>query len=301
MMDHKDIATPNRTKEILQTYGLSAKKSLGQNFIIDTNILRNIVEAGDVSEKTTVIEIGPGIGALTEQLARRAGRVIAFEIDERLLPVLDDTLSPYSNIEIIHEDILNVDMDAFYKARLKDTEEIVVVANLPYYITTPIILRFLESHLPIDRMVLMMQKEVASRLSAQPSTKAYGSLSIAVQYYMDAEVAFTVPKTVFMPQPNVDSAIIKLTRKKGTDIDINDEELFFILTRSTFVQRRKTLWNNLQAAFGKDERIKDKMSKALKQSGIDPKRRGETLTIDEFARLSNAFSQMGFTKNDKII
>ncbi|GEK91639.1 ribosomal RNA small subunit methyltransferase A [Alkalibacterium kapii] len=300
-MDHKDIATPNRTKEILQTYGLSAKKSLGQNFIIDTNILRNIVEAGDVSEKTTVIEIGPGIGALTEQLARRAGRVIAFEIDERLLPVLDDTLSPYSNIEIIHEDILNVDMDAFYKARLKDTEEIVVVANLPYYITTPIILRFLESHLPIDRMVLMMQKEVASRLSAQPSTKAYGSLSIAVQYYMDAEVAFTVPKTVFMPQPNVDSAIIKLTRKKGTDIDINDEELFFILTRSTFVQRRKTLWNNLQAAFGKDERIKDKMSKALKQSGIDPKRRGETLTIDEFARLSNAFSQMGFTKNDKII
>lgn len=299
IMNHKDIATPNRTKEILQTYNLSAKKSLGQNFIIDTNILKNIVEEGDVSERTTVIEIGPGIGALTEQLAKQAGRVIAFEIDDRLLPVLEDTLSPYNNIEIIHKDILNVDMEAFYTSHLKETEEIVVVANLPYYITTPIILRFLESNLPVDRMVLMMQKEVASRLSAQASTKAYGSLSIAVQYYMNAEVAFTVPKTVFMPQPNVDSAIIKLSRK-SENVNVVDEKLFFTLTRAAFVQRRKTLWNNLQVAFGKDPMMKEKMSEGILQAGIDPKRRGETLTIEEFARLSNAFSQLNITPQNAI-
>lgn len=300
-MTHKDIATPNRTKEILQTYGLSAKKSLGQNFIIDTNILRNIVEAGEVSDRTTVIEVGPGIGALTEQLAKQAGKVIAFEIDDRLLPVLADTLSPYDNIEIIHEDILNVDLEAFYASHLKDAEEIVVVANLPYYITTPIILRFLESQLPIDRMVLMMQKEVASRLSAQPSTKAYGSLSIAVQYYMDAEVAFTVPKTVFMPQPNVDSAIIRLSRKETEGIDVKDEELFFTLTRAAFVQRRKTLWNNLQVAFGKDQTVKETMSEALASAGIDPKRRGETLSIEEFGRMSNAFSKAGLSREDTAV
>lgn len=297
-MEHKDIATPNRTKEILQTYGLSAKKSLGQNFIIDTNILRNIVEAGDITDRTTVIEVGPGIGALTEQLAKQAKNVIAFEIDDRLLPVLSDTLSPYDNIEIIHEDILNVDLAAFYASHLKDAEEIVVVANLPYYITTPIILRFLESQLPIDRMVLMMQKEVASRLSAQPSTKAYGSLSIAVQYYMDAEVAFTVPKTVFMPQPNVDSAIIRLSRKETEGMAVEDEELFFTLTRAAFVQRRKTLWNNLQVAFGKEKAVKEKMSEALTSAGIDPKRRGETLSIEEFGKLSNAFSHVGLSKKD---
>lgn len=297
-MNHKDIATPNRTKEILETYGLSAKKSLGQNFIVDTNILRNIVEAGEVTEKTTVIEVGPGIGALTEQLAKKAGKVVAFEIDDRLLPVLSDTLSPYSNIEIIHDDILNVDLNAFYASHLKDAEEIVVVANLPYYITTPIILRFLESDLPIDRMVLMMQKEVASRLSARPSTKAYGSLSIAVQYYMRAEVAFTVPKTVFMPQPNVDSAIIRLSRKEGEALDVKDEALFFMLARAAFVQRRKTLWNNLQVSFGKDEEVREKMKAALESADIDPGRRGETLSIDEFARLSNAFSQAGLSKRD---
>ncbi|SFB96636.1 16S rRNA (adenine1518-N6/adenine1519-N6)-dimethyltransferase [Alkalibacterium subtropicum] len=300
-MTHKDIATPNRTKEILRTYGLSAKKSLGQNFIIDTNILRNIVEAGEVSDRTTVIEVGPGIGALTEQLAKQAGNVIAFEIDDRLLPVLADTLSPYDNIEIIHEDILNVDLEAFYASHLKDAKEIVVVANLPYYITTPIIIRFLESQLPIDRMVLMMQKEVASRLSAQPSTKAYGSLSIAVQYYMDAEVAFTVPKTVFMPQPNVDSAIIRLSRKATMGIDVKDEELFFTLTRAAFVQRRKTLWNNLQVAFGKKQTVKEKMSEALTSAGIDPKRRGETLSIEEFGRMSNAFSAAGLSRKDTAV
>lgn len=293
MSDYKDIATPLRTKEILEKYGLSAKKSLGQNFIVDTNILSKIVNAGEINKNTTVIEVGPGIGALTEQLAKKAGNVIAFEIDDRLLPVLEDTLSPYDNIEIIHSDILKVDMKAFEKSYLADSKEVVLVANLPYYITTPIIMRFLESGLVLDHMVMMMQKEVASRISASPSTKAYGSLSVAVQYYMDAEVVFTVPKTVFVPQPNVESAIIKLSEKKEKNVQVNDEPLFFRLVRSSFVQRRKTLWNNLLVAFGKEENTKAKLEKGLELADVDPKRRGETLTIEEFASLANAFSKLG--------
>ncbi|GAA0367272.1 16S rRNA (adenine(1518)-N(6)/adenine(1519)-N(6)) -dimethyltransferase RsmA [Alkalibacterium iburiense] len=292
MTEHRDIATPKRTKEILEKYNLSAKKSLGQNFIIDTNILENIVSAGDISDETTVIEVGPGIGALTEQLAKKAKHVFAFEIDDRLLSVLDDTLSPYGNVTILHQDVLDVDLEAFYEEHLKDAKEIVVVANLPYYITTPIIMRFLESHLSVDRMVLMMQKEVASRLSASPGTKAYGSLSIAVQYYMDAHVAFIVPKTVFVPQPNVESTIIRLTRKEKKDVEVKDERLFFTLARAAFVQRRKTLWNNLLKAFGKEEEVKAKLEKGLNQAGIDPIRRGETLSIKEFGELANAFSEL---------
>lgn len=292
MTGHKDIATPNRTQAILKKYNLTAKKSLGQNFIIDTNILENIVSAGDITKDTTVIEVGPGIGALTEQLAKKAKEVIAFEIDDRLLPVLDDTLSPYSNVTILHQDILNVDLPSFYEEQLKEAKEIVVVANLPYYITTPIIMRFLESNLPVDRMVLMMQKEVASRLSASPSTKAYGSLSIAVQYYMDAEVAFIVPKTVFVPQPNVESAIIRLTKKETKDVEVKDESLYFKVARAAFVQRRKTLWNNLLLLFGKEDETKELLTKALDKAGIDPKRRGETLSIKEFGHLANAFSAL---------
>lgn len=291
MTNYKDIATPIRTKEILEKYGLSAKKSLGQNFIVDTNILSKIVTAGDITNETTVIEVGPGIGALTEQLAKRAKKVIAFEIDDRLLPVLEDTLSPYPNVEIIHSDVLKVDLHAFAKDYLEEASEVVLVANLPYYITTPIIMRFLESGIQMDKMVLMMQKEVASRISASPRTKAYGSLSIAVQYYMDAEVAFTVPKTVFVPQPNVESAIIKLSKKADADHQIIDEQLFFRLVRSAFVQRRKTLWNNLLVAFGKEDKVKEKLELALKKAAIDPKRRGETLSIDEFVQLANALSE----------
>ncbi|GAB2488936.1 16S rRNA (adenine(1518)-N(6)/adenine(1519)-N(6)) -dimethyltransferase RsmA [Alkalibacterium psychrotolerans] len=297
MTSYKDIATPIRTKEILEKYGLSAKKSLGQNFIIDTNILSKIVTAGNITNETTVIEVGPGIGALTEQLAKRAKNVIAFEIDDRLLPVLDDTLSPYPNVEIIHSDVLKVDLHAFAEQHLKDASEVVLVANLPYYITTPIIMRFLESGIQMDKMVLMMQKEVASRISASPRTKAYGSLSIAVQYYMDAEVAFTVPKTVFVPQPNVESAIIKLTKKTDSDYDLKDEQLFFRLVRSAFVQRRKTLWNNLLVAFGKAETTKQKLESALQTADIDPKRRGETLSIEEFVKLANALSEAGMEFN----
>ncbi|WP_161879255.1 16S rRNA (adenine(1518)-N(6)/adenine(1519)-N(6))-dimethyltransferase RsmA [Alkalibacterium sp. MB6] len=301
MTDHKDIATPKRTMEILKQYDLAAKKSLGQNFIIDTNILENIVSAGDVTKDTTVIEVGPGIGALTEQLAKKAGKVIAFEIDERLLPVLEDTLSPYSNVTILHQDVLKANLEEVYETYLKEAKDIVMVANLPYYITTPIIMRFLESSLPIDRMVLMMQKEVANRLSASPSTKAYGSLSIAVQYYMKAEVAFIVPKTVFVPQPNVESAIIRLTRLEDKKLVVKNEELFFAIARAAFVQRRKTLWNNMVNAFGKEPEVKEQLEAALNEAGIDPKRRGETLSLNEFAVLSDTISARGLElKSDNL-
>lgn len=301
MTDHKDIATPKRTMEILKQYDLAAKKSLGQNFIIDTNILENIVSAGDVTKDTTVIEVGPGIGALTEQLAKKAGKVIAFEIDDRLLPVLEDTLSPYSNVTILHQDVLKANLEEVYETYLKEAKDIVMVANLPYYITTPIIMRFLESSLPIDRMVLMMQKEVANRLSASPSTKAYGSLSIAVQYYMKAEVAFIVPKTVFIPQPNVESAIIRLTRLEDKKLVVKNEELFFAIARAAFVQRRKTLWNNMVNAFGKEPEVKEQLEAALNEAGIDPKRRGETLSLNEFAVLSDTISARGLElKSDNL-
>lgn len=288
MSDHKDIATPKRTQEILKKYGLSAKKSLGQNFIIDTNILEKIVKTGEVDDQTVVIEVGPGIGALTEQLAKKAKKVLAFEIDDRLLPVLEETLHPYEEVTVIHQDVLEADLKASVLPHLSPEDRLVAVANLPYYVTTPILMHFLESKLPIETMVFMMQKEVANRLAASPSTKAYGSLSIAVQYYMEAEVAFTVPRTVFNPMPNVDSAIVKLTRKKKPTIEVIDEKYFFAVVRSAFVQRRKTLWNNLTTAFGKDKDTKEKLEKAIEKTEIDRSRRGETLTIEEFGQLANA-------------
>lgn len=294
MTNHQDIATPTRTKEILAKYDLSAKKSLGQNFIIDTNILRNIVDVGSVDKNTTVIEVGPGIGALTEQIAKQAKEVFAFEIDDRLLPVLDDTLSPYDNVTVFHEDILKVDFEAFQEEYLKDTERLIVIANLPYYITTPIIMHLIESSLPVEEMVLMMQKEVASRLEAVPSTKAYGSLSIAIQYYMDVEVAFTVPRTVFMPQPNIESAIIHLTTLEDAPVSVNDEDLFFKLVRASFVQRRKTIWNNLRKALD-DKEKEEILREAFVDADIDPSRRGESLSIEEFGRLADALVEKKLT------
>ena len=292
MNNHIDIATPTRTKEILTKYDLKAKKSLGQNFIIDTNILRNIVDAGDVDKDTTVIEIGPGIGALTEQIAKQAKEVFAFEIDDRLLPVLDDTLSPYDNITIFHQDILQVDFKQFEEEHLSDASRIVVIANLPYYITTPIVMALLESALPVQTMVLMMQKEVASRLEAKPSTKAYGSLSIALQYYTEVEVAFTVPRTVFMPQPNVESAIIRLDIRPEPIVKVKDQALFMKLVRASFQQRRKTIWNNLRKSLEFKEQ-EEGLREAFVHSGIDPSRRGESLTIQEFAQLADAISESG--------
>lgn len=284
---HKDIATPIRTKEILTKYGFSFKKSLGQNFLIDPNILRNITEYAGLSEKTAAIEIGPGIGALTEHLARTSGKVVAFEIDQRLIPILDDTLSPYDNVKIINEDILEADVEAIINRELEGFDDIMVVANLPYYVTTPIILKLLMERLPIRGICVMLQKEVGDRISAQPGTKAYGSLSIAIQYYTEAEMVMTVPKTVFMPQPNVDSAVIRLTKREKPPVEVISEDFLFTVTRRSFAQRRKTILNNLTSQLPQGKEKKELILEALSQAGVEPTRRGETLTIQEFGRLSD--------------
>ncbi|ANU14675.1 16S rRNA (adenine(1518)-N(6)/adenine(1519)-N(6))-dimethyltransferase RsmA [Planococcus halocryophilus] len=283
----KDIATPIRTQQIMTKYNLKVKKSLGQNFLIDPNILRKIVGQANLTKKSAAIEIGPGIGALTEHLAREAGKVLAFEIDQRLLPVLADTLSPYDNISIIHSDILKADVQAAIDSELAGYDDIVVVANLPYYVTTPIILKLLLEKLPIRGMVVMLQKEVAERITAKPGTKAYGSLSIAIQYYTQAEMALTVPKSVFLPQPNVDSAVIRMTKRDVPEVEVIDEDFFFTVTRGSFVQRRKTILNNLQVAMPLGKEKKEFILKALEEAEIDPTRRGETLTIKEFGLLSD--------------
>ena len=284
---HKDIATPIRTQEILKKYGFSFKKSLGQNFLIDPNILRNIVSHADLTKESAAIEIGPGIGALTEHLARSAGKVVAFEIDQQLLPVLEDTLSPYDNVEIIHSDILKANVLDVMKEKLSGYDDVMVVANLPYHVTTPILIKLLMEKLPIRGMVVMMQKEVADRITASPSTKAYGSLSIAIQYYMKAEIAMTVLKSVFIPQPNVDSAVIRLTRHEKALISVIDEDFLFTVSRASFAQRRKTILNNLQSQLPLGKEKKELILNALAKAEIDPTRRGETLTIEEFGRLAD--------------
>jgi 16S rRNA (adenine1518-N6/adenine1519-N6)-dimethyltransferase len=285
---HKDIATPVRTKEILDKYGFSFKKSLGQNFLIDTNILNRIVDHALLTDHSGAIEIGPGIGALTEQLAKRAEKVVAFEIDQRLLPILEDTLSPYQNVKVIHSDVLKADVQAVMKQEFEEQEDVMVVANLPYYVTTPILMKLLEERLPIRGIVCMLQKEVGDRISAKPGTKEYGSLSIAIQYYTKAETVMIVPKTVFMPQPNVDSAVIRLTLHDEPPVKVKDEEFFFRVTRSSFAQRRKTILNNLTSQLPDGKQKKEGILAALQEAGIVESRRGETLSIEEFARLSNA-------------
>ncbi len=285
---NKDIATPVRTKEILEKYGFSFKKSLGQNFLIDTNILNRIVDHAGLTDETAAIEIGPGIGALTEQLARRSKKVVAFEIDQRLLPILQDTLSPYQNVKIIHKDILKADVHEMISQELAEFKDIMVVANLPYYVTTPIIMKLLEEKLPIRGIVGMLQKEVADRIAARPGTKEYGSLSIAIQYYTKAETVMVVPKTVFMPQPNVDSAVIRLTLREEPAVKVKDESFFFQVTRASFAQRRKTILNNLTSQLSDGKQKKEEIVSALKEAGIEESRRGETLSLEEFGLLSDA-------------
>lgn len=285
---NKDIATPIRTKEILNKYGFSFKKSLGQNFIIDPNILRNIVSHADLTLSSGAIEIGPGIGALTEHLARACKKVVAFEIDQRLLPVLEDTLSPYDNVKIVHSDILEADVQKVIADEMQGIEDIMVVANLPYYVTTPILMKLLNDRLPIRGFVVMMQKEVADRITARPGTKEYGSLSIAVQYYATADVVMTVPKTVFMPQPNVESAVIKLIKHNEPPVKVIDEDFLFIVTRASFAQRRKTILNNLQTGLPQGKEKKQYIIEALEKCQISPTRRGETLSIEEFGQLADA-------------
>lgn len=284
---NKDIATPVRTRAILEKYGFSFKKSLGQNFLIDTNILKRIVDFAEITEESGAIEIGPGIGALTEQLARRSKKVVAFEIDQRLLPILSETLSPYPNVKIIHRDVLQANVRQVIVEEFNDLKDIMVVANLPYYVTTPIIMKILEEKLPIRGIVVMLQKEVADRISASPGTKDYGSLSIAIQYYTKAETVMVVPKTVFVPQPNVDSAVIRLTKREKPAVSVRDEDFFFKVTKASFAQRRKTLLNNLTSQLPDGKSKKEEIILALEASGIEPSRRGETLSLEEFARLSD--------------
>jgi 16S rRNA (adenine1518-N6/adenine1519-N6)-dimethyltransferase len=291
LTEYKEIATPSRTREILKKHGFSFKKSLGQNFLTEPNILRKIVETAAVDKQTNVIEVGPGIGALTEQLAMNAAQVLAFEIDDRLIPVLADTLTPYDNVTVVHQDVLKADLIGTTQSVFKQELPLKVVANLPYYITTPIMMHFLESDLAVAEMVVMMQKEVADRISAKPGTKAYGSLSIAVQYFMEASIAFIVPKTVFIPQPNVDSAIIKLTKRARPAVEVTNQQEFFKLTKASFQLRRKTLWNNLIHYYGKDEATKAWLTTSLTEAEIEPSRRGETLSLEEFARLSNTLEK----------
>ncbi|WP_100405925.1 16S rRNA (adenine(1518)-N(6)/adenine(1519)-N(6))-dimethyltransferase RsmA [Bacillus solitudinis] len=286
-MTIKDIATPIRTKQILEKYQFHMKKSLGQNFLIDTNILRNIVESANITEQSGAIEIGPGIGALTEQLAKRVKKVIAFEIDQRLLPVLADTLSPYPNVEIIHSDVLKAELQQVINDKFDDGQDLMVVANLPYYVTTPILMKLLEEKLPIRGIVVMIQSEVADRIAAKPGSKEYGSLSIAAQYYAVAEKVMTVPATVFVPQPKVDSAVLRLTIRKEPAVAVKDEEYFFKVFHASFANRRKTILNNLVHNLGPKER-KSEIEAALEEADIDSRRRGETLSIEEFAKLSDS-------------
>ncbi|MFC7061755.1 16S rRNA (adenine(1518)-N(6)/adenine(1519)-N(6))-dimethyltransferase RsmA [Halobacillus seohaensis] len=287
-MNSKAVATPKRTKEILNTYGFAFKKSLGQNFIIDVNILKNIIQHAEIDKAAAAIEIGPGIGALTEQLAQHADRVVAFEIDQRLVPILEDTLTDYDNVSIINQDILQADVRQVITEQFEKGQPIKVVANLPYYITTPILMKLLMDRLPVDSITVMIQKEVAERMAASPNSKSYGSLSIAVQYYTEAEVAMTVPKTVFMPQPNVDSSVLHLKMRDEPPVQVENEDFFFKLVQATFGQRRKTLMNNLARHF-KSTMDKQEINQRLEAAGIDPKRRGESLSMQEFATLAQNF------------
>ncbi|MFC7443371.1 16S rRNA (adenine(1518)-N(6)/adenine(1519)-N(6))-dimethyltransferase RsmA [Laceyella putida] len=287
-MNHKPISA--RTRELLNTYGLTLKKSLGQNFLTDSHVLDKIIRAAGLSQESGVIEIGPGIGALTERLAGHAGKVVAVELDGRLVPVLKDLFQNHPHVEIIHGDALEVDLEAIIREHLQDAETLHVVANLPYYVTSPILVRLLTERYPLTNIVIMIQKEVADRLAAKPGTKDYSSLSVLVQYFAEAEEVARVPSHVFVPRPQVDSAVARLTLRSRPAVDVKNEELFFKVVRAAFAQRRKTLLNTLHA------NLLPKVDKAqveewLKEAGIDPKRRGETLDLQEFATFVQVIDQ----------
>jgi len=266
--------------------------SLGQNFLTDRAVINRIIEESFIEENDLVIEIGPGMGVLTGEAARYARKVIAIEIDERLLPILDHTLAEHDNIEIINKDILKTNLrEIIENAKVADSSinGVKIIGNLPYYITTPIIMKILEEGTPAESITIMMQKEVADRISAHPGTKAYGALTVAVQYYCDIYHVADVPRTDFVPQPKVDSAVLRLEIKKEKAVDLLDEKMFFICVRAGFNQRRKTLLNCLTGIGGRE---KDEVRKMLEEIGIDPVRRAETLTIDEFAMIANHLKLM---------
>ncbi|MCQ2548373.1 MAG: 16S rRNA (adenine(1518)-N(6)/adenine(1519)-N(6))-dimethyltransferase RsmA [Clostridia bacterium] len=270
--------------------GFKFSKSLGQNFLQDQGIIDEIVDAAQIGQEDLVIEIGPGGGALTKELIKEAGKLIAVELDDRLIPELNARFMPYGNFQLIHEDILKVDLQEIIHRELESGQlkKVKVIGNLPYYITTPIIMGLLEKGIPADSITIMMQKEVGDRILAKPNTKAYGALSIAVQYYSEVEKVLDVPRHCFYPQPNVDSIVLKLNIKKQKDIEVVDEGLFFETVKAGFGMRRKTLLNSLTLIQGID---KGQIGKALDLAGIDPARRAETLTIEEFATLAKAIGE----------
>lgn len=282
------MATLGNTKntiEILQKYNITFQKKFGQNFLVDKNILEKIMDAAQITEKDCVLEIGPGIGTMTQYLAERAGRVIAVEIDKNLIPVLQDTLSSYNNVTILNQDILKTDINHLVE-QYNDGAPIKVVANLPYYITTPIIMALFENHVALQSITIMVQKEVADRMQAQAGTKDYGALSLAVQYYAKPEIVVKVPAACFMPRPNVDSTVIRLVRYETAPVKAADEAYLFSVIRASFNQRRKTLVNGLANA-GNIGVGKEEIANILAQMGMAPTVRGETLTLEQFTELSN--------------
>ena len=283
------LGKPENTINILKKYQFVFQKKYGQNFLIDTHVLDKIMKAADIGSEDLAIEVGPGIGTLTQYLCENAKNVAAIEIDDMLIPILNDTLSEYDNIEIIHDDVLKVDIGSVIE-KYGSCRKVKVVANLPYYITTPIIMSLFESKVPIDSITVMVQKEVAERMQAKPGTKDYGALSLAVQYYADAKIVANVPPNCFMPRPNVGSAVIHLKKHETNPYEVKDEKLLFKIIRASFNQRRKTLQNGLKNAqdlpYSKDEILQ-----AIRESGLDEGIRGEKLSLEQFVTLANILKQ----------
>lgn len=284
-----NLGIPANTIEILQKYKFNFQKKFGQNFLIDTHVLDKIIAAAGVGQEDCVLEIGPGIGTMTQYLAENAREVIAVEIDKALIPILEDTLSEYDNVTIINEDILKLDVNRIVEEK-NHGQPIKVVANLPYYITTPIIMGLFENQVPLESITIMVQKEVADRMQVGPGTKDYGALSLAVQYYAKPEIVANVPPNCFMPRPNVGSAVIRLTRYEKPPVEAEDEKYMFALIRASFNQRRKTLVNGLLNA-GNLGVSKEDITDALNKMGLPAAVRGEALTLEQFAHLSNLLVQ----------
>ena len=285
-----NLGNPKNTIEIIQKYEFMFQKKFGQNFLIDTHVLEKIISAAGITKNDCVLEIGPGIGTMTQYLAENAGHVVAVEIDRNLIPILKVTLADYDNVTVINEDILRVDIKALAE-EYNGGKPIKVVANLPYYITTPIIMGLFESGVPIDNITVMVQKEVADRMKEGPGSKDYGALSLAVQYYAEPEIVANVPPNCFIPRPNVGSAVIRLTRHKEMPVEVKDPALMFKIIRASFNQRRKTLQNGLGNA-PELPYTKEQIAAAIAEMGLTPKIRGEALSLAQFAQLSDILGEM---------
>ncbi|RDY23610.1 16S rRNA (adenine(1518)-N(6)/adenine(1519)-N(6))-dimethyltransferase RsmA [Romboutsia maritimum] len=277
------LSSHRATKEVVQKHNFKFSKSLGQNFLIDDNVIDKILDGARLSEGDNIIEVGPGIGTLTREMGKVAQKVVAIEIDKSLIPILKETLDEFDNVEVVNKDILRVNIQELVEEKLNGGP-VKLVANLPYYITTPIVMKFLEEDIPVTDIVVMVQKEVADRMNASPGTKDYGALSIAVQYHCDTEIVAKAPRHMFVPQPNVDSTVIGLHVREERKYKVDNEEIFFKTVKASFGQRRKTLLNSLG---GLGFLTKDEIREVLNQANIDEKRRGETLSIEEFSILSN--------------